>query len=504
LRRVLFAGGAVIFLVAGFVICRLFYAHPAIEYPPELTKIDKAALKAEQMQSKELREVIEALRKKEAGRTIWGDRFLRWTVLAYTLWRIDQGDLSIVRTMEDLMTSYYERAWYQNVKRAPPMPFPSLIQYFRADGTWEDYWNDYKPVYCSAFLLEYYLLSSFDRDWGIRNYAMLRNVADSLVSMWLPARHQPTAYVDASEVGGISFVDFKNITSSVDSAMVYSSLVASAQIAKELAKDIERFEKYTSYANEMISHFYNQAWDWFPTATFGANPSEAYGTAIQIGMTLPYVDGDEKIDDLKDYVFKNLMLDERSWLLKWRKEDTSASSRSMLVAVGLAPKYSSLAYQILDAYAEAALSNDPWLLTKTDGYEAQDPIWLSGKYLFTYVLMKDRALTGRTPFSPKLMKGDLSFETSFSVEPTQVESARALIPTLSHVIDVSANRTELKLRYAIAGINGQNVSILFQLRSKATIRSDASKWGFAESSLFKGVIVWVVPDRRAEITIDLA
>jgi len=152
LRRVLFAGGVVILLVAGLVIYQLFYAQPAIEYPPELTKIEKAAFKAEQIQSKELREVVEALSKKDARRTIWGDRFLRWTVLAYTLWRINQGDLSIVKTMKDLMTSYYERAWYPNVKSAPAMPFPSLIQYFRADGTWEDYWNDYKPVYASAFL----------------------------------------------------------------------------------------------------------------------------------------------------------------------------------------------------------------------------------------------------------------------------------------------------------------------------------------------------------------
>lgn len=466
--------------------------------------IEKAALKAERIQADELQHTIEALRRNDGSRVIWGDRFLRWTVLAYTLWKLDRGDTGIIRIMEDLMISYYEHAWYPNVKKAPPMPFPSLIQYFSADGTWQDYWNDYKPVYASAFLLEYYLLSTYDRAWGIANYRMLRNVADSILSMWLPSRHQPSGYVDASNVGGVYFVEVKNITSSVDSAMVYSSLVASAEVAKQLGDDMERHDRYITYANDMKQHFYDQVWDWFPTATFGGNDGEAYGSAIQIGMTLPYFDGDEKIDALRDYLLTNLRIDEQSWLLKWRKEDSSVSSRSMLAGIGLAPRYSSLAYKILDAYAQAALSNDPWLLTKTDGYEAEDPIWLSGKYLLTYVFMKDRMLTGRIPFSPRLMTGDLSFETSIPVEPVEVHAARATLPTLSRIIDVTANRTEHNLRYTMAGIGGQNVSVTFQLPRGATVSCDATRWGFIQSSFTPSMTVWVVSNDRAEIIIDLA
>jgi len=469
-----------------------------------LTAIEKAALKAERIQAFELQHTIDALHRNDGSRVIWGDRFLRWTVLAYTLWKLDQGDASIIRVMEDLMVSYYEHAWYPNVKNAPPMPFPGLIQYFRADGAWEDYWNDYKPVYASAFLLEYYLLSSYDRAWGVANYPMLRNVADSILSMWLPSRHQPAGYVDASNVGGVYFVEVKNITSSVDSAMVYSSLVASAEIVRQIANDTERYDRYLRYANDIKDHFYDQVWDWFPTAIFGGNGAEAYGTAIQIGMTLPYLDGDEKIDALKDYLVSNLRLDERSWLLKWRKEDTSASSRSMFAAIGLAPRYSSLAYKILDAYAQAALSSDPWLLTKTDGYEAEDPIWLSGKYLLTYVFMKDRMLTGRIPFSPRVITGDLSFETAISMEPAEVDAAQVTMPTLLHIIDVSSNRTEHKLRYTIAGIAGENISVTFQLLQGATVSCDATTWGFVESSITPAVIVWVVPNQRVEIVIDLA
>lgn len=504
MRKLLLALLLIALGTGGFFSYRYLFQEREASFPSGLTAIEKAALKAERIQADELQQTIDALRRNEKSRVIWGDRFLRWTVLAYTLWKLDHGDTGIIGIMEDLMVSYYEHAWYPNVKNAPPMPFPSLVQYFRADGTWEDYWNDYKPVYASAFLLEYYLLSSYDRAWGITNYPMLRNVADSILNMWLPSRHQPAGYVDASNVGGVYFVEVKNITSSVDSAMVYSSLVASAEIAGQIANDTERYDRYTSYANDLKGHFYEQVWDWFPTAIFGANAGEAYGTAIQIGMTLPYFDGDEKIDALRDYLVSNLRVDEQSWLLKWKPKDTSVSSRSMLAAIGLAPRYSSLAYKILDAYAQAALSNDPWLLTKTDGYEGEDPIWLSGKYLLTYVFVKDRMLTGRIPFSPRLMTGDLSFETSVPIEPADVNAAQSTMPTLSRIIDVSANRTEHKLRYTIAGIDGQNVSVTFQLPSGATVSCDAMRWGFIESSLTLDVTVWVVPKGRVEIIIDFA
>jgi len=42
------------------------------------------------------------LEKNDRGRVIYGDRFMRWTILAYTLWKVDQGDLTIINTMKNL------------------------------------------------------------------------------------------------------------------------------------------------------------------------------------------------------------------------------------------------------------------------------------------------------------------------------------------------------------------------------------------------------------------
>jgi len=502
LRKVALIALVMVLVIGGFALYQYFLAQKPEEYPTGLSDVEKAALKADRIQARELEDVVRALREDDGKRVIFGDRFLRWTVLAYTLWRIDQGDLTVVPHMQDLMVSYYEHAWYPNVKKVPKMPFPSLIQYFRGDGSWEDYWNDYKPVYAAAFLLEYYVLSSFDRDWGIRHYAMLRNVADSVLRMWLPDRHQPAAYVDAFRSGGIEVVEIKNITSSVDSAMVYSALVASAQLAKSLTNDIESYGLYNRYAEDLRASFYDQRWDWFPTQIFGRNAGEEYGTAIQIGMTLPNLDADDKIDALKDYVVTNLRVSHDSWLLKWRREDQSVSARSVMAAAGLAPKYSGLAWDILNSYARAAISSDPWLLSKTDGYEGEDPIWVSGKFLETYVFFKMRHLTGRTPLSPNLMRGNFVFETWLPSETVEAKLIHASVPTLYGPIGASANLTEHRLSYMFEGGLGQNVTITFHTSFEPKVSTTARLWGSQDIRSLQVTRVWFVSERRVEVRIE--
>jgi len=502
LGKITLAALVIVLVIGGYALCEYFLPQKPQEYPLGLSDVEKAALKADRIQARELEDVTRALRENDAKRVIWGDRFLRWTVLAYTLWRIDQGDVAIILRMEDLMVSYYEHAWYPNVKKAPQMPFPGLIQYFRADGTWEDYWNDYKPVYAAAFLLEYYVLSSFDRDWGTRNYGMLRNVADSVLEMWLPARHQPAAYVDAFRSGGIEVVEIKNITSSVDSAMVYSALVASAQLAKSLANDLESYSLYNRYAEDLRASFYDQRWDWFPTQIFGQNAREEYGTAIQIGMTLPDIDADDKIDALKKYLVNNLRVSQDSWLLKWKKDDQSASARSVMAAAGLAPKYSVLAWDILNSYARAALSNDPWLISKTDGYEGEDPIWVSGKFLETYVFFKARFLTGRIAFSPRLLRGNFSLETWLSSQRIETKFVRASIPTLYGPIGVGVNLTQPALAYSFHGAFGQNVTVTLHTLIEPRVSANARLWGSQDIRNLQVTVVWFVSEGTVEVRLD--
>ncbi|KPV62740.1 MAG: hypothetical protein AOA65_1635 [Candidatus Bathyarchaeota archaeon BA1] len=505
MRKTLLIFIILLVLAISFLSYQQFFTQPPIQYPPGMSTIDKAALKAERIQAKELQGVIEALKQNDHGKIIYGDRFLRWTVLAYTLWKIDQGDPTIIKTMQDLMTTYYQRAWYPYVKNRPPMPFPSLIQHLRADGTWEDYWCDYKPVYVAAYMLEYYVLTCFDQAWGIKNYPILKNVADSLLQMWLPNRHQPTAYIDAQgKPGAIQITEIMNIACSVDSAMIYSALISSAQIAR-LANDPQSQENYMKYADDLITHFYSQTWEWFPTNTFGSNPSEpTYGTALQIGMTLPYIDGDKKIDALKDYLVNNLRVSENSWLLKWSKNQKEVSSRSVFAAIGLAPKYPQLAYNILNAYAEAALSNDPWFLSanwKIDGYEGVDPIWVSGKYLQAYVFMKNRLLTGRIPFSPSLMMGSHTFETSLPSDPAEPSLIHSTLPMLSGVMQVKANTTENALSYMVSGAPKQNLTIRFHTPFKPSVSCTASRWGHVYDSNSRHTAIWLIPNGDVEITI---
>jgi len=481
LRRTLAISALVLVLIVVLSSWYIAFKKPEVSYPPGLSAIEKAALKAERIQAEELKAVAEALKKNDSSKIIYGDRFLRWTVLAYTLWRIDQGDTSIVDAMEDLLVTYYNRAWYPNVKNHPAMPFESLIQYLRADGAWEDYWNDYKPVHVAAFILEYYTISCFDKVWGTKNYQILRNVADSLTKMWLPERHQPCAYIDAyGTEGGIQIVEIKDLTASVDSAFEYAALIAAAEVAKTLVNDIESYGRYTLYANDLIAHFYNQTWNWFPTGIFGSNTAEAYGIALQLGMTLPFIDGDEKVDQLKEYLVRNLRENENSWLIKWKKEDKTASSRSVFAAIGLAPKYSQMAYEILEAYAQAGLSNDPWYLTETDGYEGKDPIWVSGKYLLAYTFFKDRTSLGRIPFSPKFIRGNLTFQSSYPSEPFKLQNVTAILPSLHNSVQVNISNKPAEMKLIVRASSGFNITINFQTEYPSIISCTSNYWRFSD------------------------
>jgi len=502
LKRTLVISALVIVFIIVLSSWYIGFKQPEVRYPAGLSTIEKAALKAERIQAEELRSVNEAMKKNDSSKIVYGDRFLRWTVLAYTLWRIDQGDTSILDGMEDLLVTYYNRAWYPNVKNSPKMPFESLIQYLRADGSWEDYWNDYKPVYVAAFILEYYTLSCFDKEWGVRNYQILRNVADSLTRMWLPERHQPCAYIDAYRTGGgTQIVEIKDLTASVDSAFEYAALTAAAEVARTLVNDMDSYRRYTLYANDLISHFYNQTWNWFPTSIFGGNGEEAYGTAIQLGMTLPFIDGDEKVDQLKEYLVRNLRENENSWLIKWKKEDKTASSRSVFAAIGLAPKYSQLAYDVLEAYAEAGLSNDPWYLTETDGYEGKDQIWVSGKYLLAYTFFKDRTSLGRIPFSPKFITGNLTFQSSYPSEPLSLQNVTVVLPSLHNSIQANVGIKPAELKLILRGSSGFNITINFQTNKPPIVSCSSNYWKSSDDRSMKTTKITFISTGKDEITI---
>jgi len=502
LKRTLVISALVIVFIIVLSSWYIAIKQPEVRYPAGLSTIEKAALKAERIQAEELRSVNGAMKKNDSSKIVYGDRFLRWTVLAYTLWRIDQGDTSILDAMEDLLVTYYNRAWYPNVKNSPKMPFESLIQYLRADGSWEDYWNDYKPVYVAAFIVEYYTLSCFDKAWGRRNYQILRNVADSLTKMWLPERHQPCAYIDAYRTGGgIQIVEIKDLTASVDSAFEYAALIAAAEVAKTLVNDMESYGRYTLYANDLIAHFYNQTWNWFPTSIFGSNAEEAYGLALQLGTTLPFIDGDEKVDWLKEYLVNNLRESESSWLIKWRKEDKTASSRSVFAAIGLAPKYSQVAYDILEAYAEAGLSNDPWYLTETDGYEGKDPIWVSGKYLLAYTFFKDRTSLGRIPFSPKFIKGNLAFQSSYPSEPSKLQNVTVVLPSLHNSIQANVGIKPAELKLILRGSSGFNITINFQTNKPPIVSCSSNYWKSFDDRSMKTTKITFISTGKDEITI---
>lgn len=75
----------VIILVAGTIVWYLYFYKPTM-LPESVEDIYSAAKKADALQSAELQSSIRALERNDASEIIWGDRFLRWTVLAYTLW----------------------------------------------------------------------------------------------------------------------------------------------------------------------------------------------------------------------------------------------------------------------------------------------------------------------------------------------------------------------------------------------------------------------------------
>lgn len=265
--------------------------------------------------------------------------------------------------------------------------------------------------------------------------------------------------------------------------------------------DTKSQENYANYASDLITHFYSQNWEWFPTNVFGSNTDEPYGTALQIGMTLPYIDADEKIDFLKEYLVENLRVSGDSWLLKWRKEDSTVSSRSVFAAVGLAPKYPQLAYTILNAYAEAALSNEPWLLSKTDGYEGEDPIWVSGKYLMTYVSIKNRMSLGRSIFSPRLMARELLFESAFSSNSAGINAMSAIFPTLQGTVRVGVNAAVNNLTYALSGASPEKITIRFRTAFRPSVACSASQWSYIDDRETNTTTVWFVPDGTVKIAI---
>lgn len=474
-----------------------FYLGEQARSAESVADVELAAKKAEAIQSSELEASIEALERNDRDKVIWGDRFLRWTVLAYTIWRLDRGDQTIIAKMEKLLTLYYQHAWYPYVREKPEMPFPSLISYLRADGTWEDYWNDYKPVYVSAFILEYYLLATLDREWGTSNYPMLKNVTDSIIHMWLPTRHQPTAYVDAFKVGYVEVVEIKNITSSVDSAMVYSALVAASQITRTLGNDQETAKTYESYADDLLKSFMSEKWDWFPTNVLGSNPTEDYGSALQLGMTIPSIDGDDKIDLYAQKINSSLRLSPISWLLKWKATDSEPSSRSVYAAIGLAPRYPEMALRILISYAHRALLENLWFTSKTDGYEAEDPIWVSGKFLEAYVLFKQRVLFGRTIFSPLLLQGELVFQTSLTPGEFELRNFNVTFPNLYGGATASVQTTIEKLIITVVGFVGRNVSLtLLKTVSSITLVPSDIPASSRQDPAKETITMMFVPDFR--------
>jgi hypothetical protein len=503
LNKLLLAG-LLVLLVTGSLVWYLYLGTQERSSAESVNDIYEAAKKADALQDAELRASVTALERNDGTKIIWGDRFLRWTVLAYTLWRLDQGDQTIIPEMERLLVLYYDHAWYPYVKNAPQMPFPSLISYFHADGTFEDYWNDYKPVYASAFVLEYYLLATYDHRWGTQYFPMLKNVTDSIIHMWLPERHQPTAYVDAFKAGSVEVVEIKNITSSVDSAMVCSALIAAAQLAKTFSNDHESAKVYESYANDSLSNFSSQNWEWFPTDVFGSNPSEDYGTAIQLGMTIPNIDGDDKIDLYAERVNSSLRLSADSWLLKWKAGDNEPSSRSVYAAIGLASKYPEMALRILMSYAHRALQEDPWFTSKTDGYEGEDPIWVSGKFLEAYVLFKQRLALGRTVFSPSVLRGGLNFQTSLTPGRFELGAFNFTFPNLYGGASGTVQASTDKLTISANGFAARNVSLTFLERIShiAVAPSDILNSSRLDSLRQTMTLLFVPDSRVVTITVD--
>jgi hypothetical protein len=120
-----------------------------------------------------------------------------------------------------------------------------------------------------------------------------------------------------------------------------------------------------------------------------------------------------------------------------------------------------MALKILTSYAHKALQESPWFTSKTDGYEGEDPVWVSGKFLEAYVLFKQRALLGRTIFSPLVLRGELKLQTSLAPGFFELRSFHFTFPNLHGGADLNFQERDRKLIVTLVGFVGRNVSLTF-------------------------------------------
>jgi hypothetical protein len=120
-----------------------------------------------------------------------------------------------------------------------------------------------------------------------------------------------------------------------------------------------------------------------------------------------------------------------------------------------------MALKILTSYAHKALQESPWFTSKTDGYEGEDPVWVSGKFLEAYVLFKQRALLGRTIFSPLVLRGELKLQTSLAPGFFELSSFNFTFPNLHGGADLNFQERDRKLIVTLVGFVGRNVSLIF-------------------------------------------
>jgi hypothetical protein len=108
-QRKLLLASSLIFLALGSLVSYLYVGREVLS-PENVGDIELAAKKVKALQSAELQASVKALEQNGGSKIIWGDRFLRWTVLAYTIWRLDRGDEAVVPEMQKLLALYYDHA----------------------------------------------------------------------------------------------------------------------------------------------------------------------------------------------------------------------------------------------------------------------------------------------------------------------------------------------------------------------------------------------------------
>lgn len=102
------------------------------------------------------------------------------------------------------------------------------------------------------------------------------------------------------------------------------------------------------------------------------------------------------------------------------------------------------------------MSSDSWFLSGTDEYEASDPVWVSGKFLMTYVLFKQRVVFGRTIFSPSVIMGNYSFRSSYPEFGSVLGFLNSSVATLDGTFFAKASVKEPERSYyTIRGIPGK-------------------------------------------------